>query len=330
MRRREAIGAIATAAVMPLPARGQSRERMPRIGVLYGGTPTDAQTQPNLHAFDQGLQGFGWMPGRNLTVEYRFGGGAPERMRILAKELVGLEPSLILGSTTQVVAALLQETRTIPIVFVQVSDPVGSGFVESLSRPGGNVSGFINIEASIAGKWIELLKEIVPGVTRAGMVFNPATAPYWNYYLEPFEAAARSHAIAVVEARVSSAADIEAFISSFAGPAGGLVLMPDVFVAVKANLELLIALTARHRLPAIYPFGFMTAAGGLISYGIDNADLWRRATAYVDQILKGAKPAALPVQLPTKFELTVNLKTAKALGLAIAPSLVLLADEVIE
>ena len=333
MKRREFIAALAGVAVAVLPSRAgaQSRERIPRIGVLNGGSSTDVQTRPNLIAFAQGLQGRGWTPGHNLSIEYRFGDGDPLRMRALAQELVTIQPDLIVGHTTQVVAALLQETRTIPVVFVVVSDPVGSGFVESLPRPGGNATGFINIEASIAGKWIELLKETVPNVARAALLFNPATAPYWDYYLGPFQAAARSHAIAVIPGRVGSTGDIEAFMTSFAdGTPAGLVVMPDIFVAVKTNLELIIALAERHRLPTIYPFGFMPAAGGLMSYGIDTADLWRRAATYVDQILKGANPAALPVQLPTKFELVINLKVAKGLGVTIPPTLLARADEVIE
>src|SRR5215204_3919548 len=234
MRRRAFIAAIAGVAALPIRAGAQSRERMPRIGVLNGGSATDLHTQPNLNALTQGLQARGWTPGHNLYIEYRFGGGDPERMRAFAQELVALQPDLIVGSTTQVVAALLQETRTVPIVFVVVADPVGSGFIESLSRPGGNATGFINIEASIAGKWIELLKETVPNVARAALLFNPATAPYWDYYLGPFQAAARSHAIAVIPGRVGSTGDIEAFMTSFAdGTPAGLVVMPDIFVAVK-------------------------------------------------------------------------------------------------
>jgi len=216
-------------------------------------------------------------------------------------------------------------------VFVVVSDPVGSGFVASLPRPGGNITGFINLEASLAGKWIELLKETVPSVARAALLFNPNTAPYWEYYLRPFETAAQSLGVEPIAASVGSTREIEQFITSFAAaPNGGLIVMPDIFMAIKANVDLIVSLAARHRLPTIYPFRFMTTAGGLVSYGIDPVDLWRRASTYVDRILKGAKPAELPVQLPTKFELVVNLKTAKTLGLKIPESFLLRADEVIE
>jgi putative ABC transport system substrate-binding protein len=238
--------------------------------------------------------------------------------------------TVIVAHTTQVVAALQRETRTIPIVFLIVSDPVGSGFVTSLPRPGGNITGFVNIEASLAGKWIELLKETAPRIARAALMFNPDSAP-WDYYLRPFETAARVLAVEPIAARVGSTKDIERFVTSFVeAPDGGLVVMADVFMAVNVNLELIIALAERYRLPTIYPFRFMTAAGGLISYGIDTSDLWRRAPTYVDRILKGAKPADLPVQAPTKFELVINLKTAKALGLEVPPTLLARADEVIE
>ena len=229
------------------------------------------------------------------------------------------------------VAALQQQTRTIPIVFSTVTDPVGRGFVASLPRPGGNITGFINIEGSLAGKWIELLKETVPHIARVALIFNPETAPYWDYFLRPFGTAARSFTVEPMAARVGSTTDIERFMISFAEtPNGGLVVMPDIFSAIKENQELIIALAERHRLPTIYPFRFMTAAGGLMSYGVDNSDLWRRAATYVDRILKGAKPADLPVQLPTKFELAVNLKTARALGIDVPATLLGRADEVIE
>jgi putative ABC transport system substrate-binding protein len=252
-------------------------------------------------------------------------------MSTFAKELVALQPDVLLGHTTGVIAALQRETKTIPIVFVIVSDPVGSGFVESLPRPGGNITGFINIEASLSGKWIEILKEIVPRVTRALLMFNPATATYIAFYQQPFEAAARSSGIEPIAAPVSSAADIERVFDSLGHrPETGLVLPPDVFTTTKTNLELVTSLAARTRLPTIYPYRYMVAAGGLISYGIDTIDLYRRAPAYIDRILKGAKPADLPVQLPTKFEMAINLRTAKALGIDIPATLLGRADEVIE
>ena len=271
------------------------------------------------------------MDWRTPRIDYRFAAADVDRMQTFAKELVGLQPDLIVGQTTPVVAALQRETKTIPIVFVIVSDPVGSGFVASLPRPGGNITGFINIEASLSGKWIEMLKEIVPRVTRAALMFNPETAPYFAYYLQPFEAAARSQAIEPMAAPVRTAADIEHVVASLGDrPDAGLVVMPDTFTATRRNLDLIVSLAARHRVPTIYPYRYMVAAGGLISYGIDTTDLYRRAPTYVDRILKGAKPADLPVQLPTKFELAVNLKTAKALGIDIPATLLGRADEVIE
>jgi putative ABC transport system substrate-binding protein len=252
-------------------------------------------------------------------------------MRAYAKQLVTLQPDVLLGQTTGVVAELKREAKTAPIVFVIVSDPVGSGFVESLPRPGGNITGFINIEASLSGKWIEMLKEIVPRVSRVALMFNPSTAPHMAFYQEPFEAAARANGIEPVAAPVHTAADIERVFESFGNrPDTGLVSPPDVFTGTKANLDLITSLAARTHLPTIYPYRYMVTAGGLISYGIDSVDLYRRAPAYIDRILKGAKPADLPVQLPTKFEMAANLKAAKALGIEIPATLLGRADEVVE
>ena len=331
MKRREFITLLGGAAAWPAVARAQQPERVRRIGVLYGGNLADSQGQVGLAAFTKAMRELGWVPGRNIAIEQRYADGDTNRMRALAKELIGLGPDLVVAQTTPVVAALQQESRTIPIVFVVVSDPVGSGFVASLPQPGGNITGFINLEGSLSSKWIEVLKETVPRIARAAVIFNPDTASYWEYYLRPFESAARSLAIEPSAIRVASTADIERGIASLAGvPDSGLVLMPDIFTATRDRLNLIISLAARHRVPTVYPYRYMAAGGGLISYGIDNTDLWRRAPLYVDRILKGAKPADLPVQLPTKFELAVNLKTAKALGLTIPPMLLARADEVIE
>lgn len=271
------------------------------------------------------------MVGSKVEIDYRYAAGDLGRMRAFAKELVNLQTEVILGHTTQVVAALQQETKTIPIVFVVVSDPVGSGFVADLPRPGGNITGFINVEASLAGKWMELLKDIMPRVTRAGLMFNPQTAPYADYYLRPFESAARSYGVELVEASVRHPDDIERVVASFgAKPGSGLAVMTDVFTSLGPNLARIVSSTAHHRVPTVYPYRFMVAAGGLISYGVDNADLFRRSAGYVDRILKGEKPADLPVQLPTKFELAVNLKTAKALDREIPAMILGRADEVIE
>jgi putative ABC transport system substrate-binding protein len=335
MRRREFItlfGGAATAhCLSPLAARAQQSSPMRRIGVLIGLAESDPQNQASLAAFTKALQELGWTDGRNMRIDYRWAAADVNRMRALAKELVGLQPDLIVGQTTPVVAALRRETTTIPIVFVTVSDPVGSGFVASLPRPGGNITGFINIESSLSGKWIEMLKDIVPRVTRATLMFSPETAPYFAYYLQPFEAAARSSAVEPIAAPIHTAADIERVVASLGDrPDTGLVIMPDTFTAIRSNLDLIISLAARYRVPTIYPYRYMVAAGGLASYGIDLTDLWRRAPTYIDRILKGAKPADRPVQLPTKFELAVNLKTAKALGLDMPATLLGRADEVIE
>jgi putative ABC transport system substrate-binding protein len=329
IRRREFMTLLGGAAAWPLVARAQQAERVRRIGVLIGLAESDAQE--GLPAFTKGLAELGWTDGHNVRIDYRFAAADVGRMQAFAKELVGLKPDLIVAQTTPVVAALQRETRTIPIVFVTVSDPVGSGFVASLPRPGGNITGFINLEGSLGGKWMEMLKDIVPGVTRAALMFNPETAPYFAYYKQPFEAAGRIHAVEPTAATVHTAADIERVVASLGErPNSGLVVMPDTFTGTQHNVDLIVALAARHRVPTIYPYRYMVAAGGLMSYGIDPTDLLRRAASYVDRILKGAKPADLPVQLPTKFEMVVNLKTAQALGLNLSREFLLIADEVIE
>jgi putative ABC transport system substrate-binding protein len=332
MKRREFITLLGgAAAAWPLAAGAQQSSPMRRIGVLLGTTEGDPQTMASLAAFTKALQELGWTDGRNIRIEYRWGAADVNRTQALAKELVGLKPDLIVGATTPAVSALQRATTTIPIVFVTVSDPVGSGIVASLPHPGGNITGFINIESSLSGKWLEMLKDIVPRATRAALMFNPETAPYFAYYLQSFEAAARSSAVEPIAAPVRTVADIERVVASFGDrPDAGLVVMPDIYLTTRRNLELIISLAARYRVPTIYPYRYMVDAGGLVSYGTDNTDLYRRATTYVDRILKGAKPADLPVQLPTKFELAVNLKTAKTLGLDIPATLLGRADEVIE
>jgi putative ABC transport system substrate-binding protein len=302
-----------------------------RIGVLMGAAEGDSQAREGLAAFTAALKELGWTDGSNIKIDVRWSAANIERMRDLAKELVGLQPDLLLAHTTQPTAALQRETATIPIVFLIVSDPVGSGFVASLPRPGGNITGFINIESSLGGKWIEVLKDIVPYVTRAALMFNPDTATYSKYYLEPFEAAARFHGIEPVAAPVRTAADIERVITSLADrPRTGLALMPDTALSVQKLRSLIVSLTASHRLPTVYPYRYWIDDGGLVSYGIDQADLYRRAPTYIDRIFKGAKPADLPVQLPTRFELAVNVKTAKALGIEIPAMLLGRADAVVE
>ncbi len=296
-----------------------------------GGAEGDSQSVAGLAALTTALGQLGWTDGQNIRIDIRWAAGNVERMKALAKELVGLPSDLLVAHTTQPTAALQRETRTIPIVFLIVSDPVGSGFVASLPNPGGNITGFINIEASLGGKWIEVLREVAPSVSRAALMFNPDTAPYSKYYLEPFEAAARLRGIEPIAAPTRTEADIERVIASLAErPDAGLAVMPDVALSTQKNRNLIISLAARHRLLTVYPYRYWVGDGGLVSYGIDQVDLYRRVPTYIDRILKGVKPAELPVQLPTRFELAVNLKTAKALGLTIPEPFLLRADEVIE
>lgn len=332
MKRREFLGLVGgTAVAWPAVVRAQQSDRVRRIGILMGGTPGDSQSEAGLVAFRDGLQKLGWTDGKNLKFDTRWTNADLEKAKVLARELVALQPDLIFAHTTQPTAALQRETTTIPIVFVIVSDPVGSGFVSSLPRPGGNITGFINLEASLGGKWIELLKDIRPNAKRAALMFNPDTATYSKYYLEPFEAAARLQGIEPIAAPVRGPADIERAIAGLNGqPDAGLVVMPDTFLAIQKVRDLITSLAARQHLPAIFPYRYFVADGGLISYGIDQVDLYRRAPVYVDRILKGAKASELPVQLPTRFELTVNLKTAKALGIELPATLLARADEVFE
>jgi putative tryptophan/tyrosine transport system substrate-binding protein len=329
--RREFISALGgTAVTWPLAAHAQQPERMRRIGVLTNGANSDPEYKPRLAAFGQTLQQLGWVDGRNLRIEYRSANGDPDKVKSFARELVEMQPDVIFGASTPVIAALQRETRTIPIVFTTVSDPVGSGFVASLPKPGGNITGFINIEASLGGKWPELLKEIDPQLTRIAMIFNPETAAdAGTYYGGPFETAAHSLLMEPIAAPVHNVAEIEGTLGSYGHEPGiGLVIMPDGFTNL--HRELIISLAARYSVPAIYPFRYMVAEGGLMAYGVDLLDLYPRAASYVDRILKGEKPANLPVQLPTKFELVVNLKTAKALGMKIPESFLARADDVIE
>jgi putative ABC transport system substrate-binding protein len=331
MRRREFITLLGGAAVAwPLAARAQQGERVRRIGVLMAFDENDSRAKAWLARFIQGLSELGWTAGRNLRMDVRWAGDNVDRMRMFAKELVNLQPDVILAFGTPVTAALKRETRTIPIVFAIVSDPVGEGFVASLSRPGGNITGFHNSEASIGGKWLELLKEVAPGISRAAMIFNPDTAPgHGKYYMPDFEVTARSLKVEPISAPVQSLAELETVITALGRePGSGFVAMADFFLFI--NREATISLAARNNVPAIYPWGDVVKAGGLLSYGPDLEDIVRRAAPYVDRILHGANPAELPVQVPTKFELAINVKTAKALGLTVPPTLLTRADEVIE
>jgi putative ABC transport system substrate-binding protein len=330
MRRREFITLLGgAAAVWPLAARAQQSERMRRVGVLMGYAESDREGQAFVAAFREGLQKLGWTEGRNIRIDTRWAALGAESMQRFAKELVALQPDLIISPNTPTTAALLQQTRTIPIIFVNVADPVGSGFVASLPRPGGNVTGFITMEPTMAGKWLELLKEIAPRVVRVALLFNPATATYIDIYLKPFEAAALSFGVEAVAAPARDMSEFESVVAAQARePNGGLIVAPDVFLnAHRAEISLL---AARYRLPAVYPFRMFTEVGGLLSYGNDLVDNYLRATTYVDRVLKGAKPSELPVQAPVKFELVINLKTAKTLGLDVPFLLQQRADEVIE
>jgi putative tryptophan/tyrosine transport system substrate-binding protein len=317
------------AAAWPLAARAQQGERVRRIGVLMNMPADDPEGQQRAKAFETGLQELGWIRGRNLEIVYRW---APHdtNLRTQASELVAAQPDLILGNTTPALTALQQETRTIPIVFVQVIDPVAQGFVASLAHPGGNITGFSAYELSgIGGKWLGLLKEVAPRVVRVGLLFNPNTAPYAHYFLRSFEAAASSFAVEAIPTPVHGTSELERAVAAFAvEPNAGLIAMPDVFTTV--HRDLIISLAARHRLPALYTLRLFAVNGGLVSYGIEPTDVLRQAATYVDRILKGAKPAELPIQLPTKYTLVVNLKTATALGLTIPESFLQRADEVIE
>jgi putative ABC transport system substrate-binding protein len=330
MQRRQFITLLGGAATWPLAARAQQGERARRVGVLMAFDERDARAKGWLSRFTQGLSELGWTEGRNLQMEVRWASDSVDRMRMFAKELVELRPDVILSFGTPVTAALQRETRTIPIVFAIVSDPVGEGFVESLSHPGGNITGFHNSEASIGGKWLELLQQIAPGLKRAAMIFNPDTAPgHGKYYMPDFETAARSSQVTPIPAAVHSIADLEAVITDLGRELGGGFVATADFFLLNHRTQM-IAAAAQNHVPAVYPWREVAAAGGLLSYGPDLEDIVRRAAPYVDRILHGAKPAELPVQLPTKFEMTVNVKTAKALGLTVPQSLLVAADEVIE
>jgi ABC-type uncharacterized transport system substrate-binding protein len=330
MRRREFIGLLGAMAVgSPLVARAQQAGTVRRIGVLNSFAETDLEAQAWDAAFRTRLNELGWVSGQNIRIDYRWGVGSVDRLQVFANELVRLNPEVMLAVTTPATAALQRETRTIPIVFAIVSDPIGSGFVASLANPGGNITGFINIEGSLSGKWLELLREIAPGTSRVAFMFNPQTAPYARYYLDTFRSAASAVAIGPMEVPIQDAAGIEAAITMLGREAGGgLIVMPDTTMQV--HRATIISLAARFRLPTVYPFRFFVADGGLISYGIVLTDLLNRAASYVDRILRGAKPNELPVQLPTKFELAINLKTSRVLGLPIPPTIISRADELIE
>ena len=329
MRRREFITLVGGAAASwPFGTEAQQSDRVKRVGVLFARAQNDGQVHAQV--FEQEMQKLGWSKDHNVRFDYRWAAGDPEHISTFAKEVVDARPDVIVGHTTAAVAALLRETRTIPIVFIGVTDPIGSGFVTSLSRPGGNVTGFVDLEPSLGSKWVELLKQMVPKLTRLGCIFNPVTAAGGgSYYMSSVETAASSLGVQAVAAPAHNAEEIERVLTSLAGdPAAGLVVMPDIFNGIHRTL---IISTANHlRVPAVYAFRFFATGGGLASYGVDLTDLFRRGAAYADRVLRGALAADLPVQLPTKFELVINLKTAKDLGLEVPSPLLARADEVIE
>jgi putative tryptophan/tyrosine transport system substrate-binding protein len=330
MKRREFITLLGGAAAAWPFAAGTQQAAMPRVGVLFGIAENDPEGGNRIDAFRQGLEKLGWMAGQNVQVEYRWGGGGEglERMRAQAAELVRLKPDVLLAGATLALVALQEATRDIPIVFAQVTDPVGAGFVASLARPGGNITGFTQHEFAIGVKWLELLKELAPRVKRVAVIYhadNPASAGY----LATITAAVPTLQVELTSTGVRNTVEIERAIDVIAGtPDGGIIVLPGPGTA--ARRDRIIALAEQHRLPAVYPFRYWVVSGGLASYGIDNVELYRLAASYVDRILKGEKPADLPVQHATKFQLVINLKTAKTLGLEIPPMLLARADEVIE
>ena len=329
VKRRDVIALFGVAAAWPLAALAQQSERMRRIGVLSSLAETDVEAQAWDAAFRKRLVELGWIDGRRIRIDYRWGAGSVDRMRLFARELVQLNPDALVTISTPATAALQAETRTIPIVFAWVSDPVGSGFVSSLAHPGGNITGFLNIETSVVGKWLTLMREIAPQVSRIGFLFNPQTAPFARYYLDTFRSAASALAIEAIDAPVHSTDEVEAFMTKLGREAGaGLFVMSDTSMIVYRKT--IYSLAERYRIPTIYPYRVFAAEGGLMSYGVDVTDLLRGAASYIDRILRGDKPNELAVQQPTRFELVVNVKTAKMLGLTIPTSMLIAAHEVIE
>jgi putative ABC transport system substrate-binding protein len=326
LNRRAVTSLLGGVIAWPLAAKAQQAGGMRRIGALLS-TADDRETAVRLRAFRQALEQLGWSEGRNVSIDTRYA-PAGAMAEVLAKDLVAMQPDVVLAQGTPITTAFKRESRTVPIVFFFVNDPIGSGFITSLARPGGNLTGLALLEATVAGKWLAMLKEIAPSVTHAALVVNPKTSSF-AHYLHEAEAMARSLAIALVPNPVENAADIELVIESIArDPNGGLVLPPDSTTNV--NRDLIVALAAHHRVPAVYAFRDFVAAGGLMSYGVNFVDQFRQVAPYVDRILRGANPAELPVQMPTKYETVLNLTTAKALGLTVPPALLVAADEVIE
>jgi putative tryptophan/tyrosine transport system substrate-binding protein len=329
MRRRHFITLVGGAsAALPLAVRAQQLERMRRIGVLMI-TTEGAEGQTRAALLRQGFSELGWTEGRNIRIDYQWSGGDGARAKTLAAELVSQKPDVIIATTTLSLTAVRNETNTIPIVFVNVGDPIAQGFVSSLAHPGGNITGFTSFEFATSAKWLELIKEIVPELRRVAFIFNPEAAPFAEKFVKSIERAAPSFGVELIVSPTRDAAEIDRALTAVLGnPKGGLIVDPDAFTS--ANRALIISLAARYHLPAIYPLRFYVVEGGLLSYGNDLNEVWRRVPSYVDKILKGASPGDLPIQQPTKFELIINLKTAKALGLTIPPTLLARATEVID
>jgi putative tryptophan/tyrosine transport system substrate-binding protein len=328
MKRRELItliGGAAAAWALAVPAQ---TKQMRRIGLLMGLAASDPEAQSRVVAFENGLREVGWVKGRNLSIEYRWAGDG-NLLRHHAAELLAMAPDLILANSTPVTVALREQSRDVPILFTQVVDPVGQGLVSNLARPAGNLTGFTSFEFSIGTKWLEALKQTAPRVTRVALLFNPQSAPYADLFLRPVEAVAPSFSVTPIAAAVRDTADVDRVFDALARePNGGLMVLPDI--SMTNYREAIVALAARHRVPAMYPFRFFAASGGLMSYGTDVAEIFRRAAAYVDRILKGTSLGELPIQAPNKYELAINLRTAKALGIEVPPTLLARADEVIE
>jgi putative tryptophan/tyrosine transport system substrate-binding protein len=329
MRRREFVTILAATATWPIAGSAQQAQPVRRIGVLMASAENNAQYQTYMAAFRDTFHDLGWAEGRTIQIDYRWAAFDAKLMEQFSKELLALQPEVILSNNTPTTAALLQQTRTVPVVFATVADPVGSGFVAGLAQPGGNATGFITAEASLGGKWVELLKEVAPRVSRLAILFNPTAAPYAEYYLKPIKAAAASLAVETATALVHDAQEIDSVIAAQARePNNALLVIPETFT--QAHRAEIASAATRHRLPAVYPYRLFAEAGGLLAYGDDLTDNFRRAASYIDRILKGTKPNELPVQAPVKYELVINMKTAKALGLDVPAHLQQLADEVIE
>jgi putative tryptophan/tyrosine transport system substrate-binding protein len=328
MKRREFIALLGSATAWSLSAHAQ-QNHVRRVSVLLGIAENDPEAKSRVKAFQQGLRDLGWSEPRNIQIDYRFAASNPDLIKKYVAEVVSLAPDVIVGNSTPVLAALRQATSSIPIVFAGLNDPVGQGFISSLAHPGANITGFTLIDFPMIGKWLDMLKDVIPDLSRVALMFNPETAPYYDVYLRSFERESGSNAIEVTATPVRSATEIETTIAKLGqNPGSALIAAADPFIVVQRDV--IMRLAAKHHVPAIYFLRQFVSEGGLMSYGPDTADIWRRAASYVDRILKGEKPAELPAQAPVKFELVVNLKTAKSLGLSVRESFVQLADEIIE